>query len=300
MMRTKLRSWMLPIAAAALVVFTAAGTAHASLLMRVLVTNDDGVEAEGLSVLVSHLAAIRGLQVEVLAPATNQSGTGDNFSTMPIEVFSARTAAGFPARAVRGFPADAVLFGVLSGTTPRPDLVVSGINFGQNIGEAVDISGTVGAAVTAARLGIPGFAVSQGLAQPISYEEAAAYTAGLVARFRGSATFRRLMGSSRVPGRARVLNINFPSCTTGSVRGVRTVLIGRSTKVVGYDPAPEPDVWVPLLERTPLGSNDCNSTLKRPLTDLEAMNNGFAAVTMLNTDLANENGTGAVKRYVED
>ncbi|HZR83670.1 MAG TPA: 5'/3'-nucleotidase SurE [Candidatus Binatia bacterium] len=286
------------LVAACMLASTAAPSAALGFPMRVLVTNDDGVGAEGISVLVAHLSAIRGLEVDVVAPATNQSGTGDNYSTTPLDVFSSMTAAGHPATAVRGFPSDATLWGTLSGQVSKPDLIVSGINFGQNIAEAVTISGTVGAALTGARMGIPGFAVSQGLAQNISYEDAAVYTAQLVERFRSSATFRRLLTQTRVRGRARILNINFPSCTEGSLRGVRVAIVGRATRVVGYEQT-DPGVWTPTIERTPVGSNDCRSVLRDPRTDLEAMNNGFASVTMLNPDLTNDEGTLAVRRYVE-
>jgi 5'-nucleotidase len=293
----RLYVWVLATAIA-VVSACAPAAAQPSVPMHVLVTNDDGVGAEGISALVEHLAAIRGLRIEVVAPATNQSGSGSNFTTTSLEVFPSMTAAGHPATAVRGFPADTVLFGTLSGEFDRPDLVVSGINEGQNIADAVTISGTVGAALTGARLGIPGFAVSQALGAGISYEEAAEYTAGLVERFRSSATFRRLLRSRN--GRGRVLNINFPTCTEGSLRGVRTVVVGRSTNVVGYDPAPVPGTWIPEIERMPLGSNDCRSSLRKPLSDIEALNNGFASVTVLNVDLTNEDATSSVRRYVED
>jgi 5'-nucleotidase len=209
----------------------------------------------------------------------------------------ATTADGYPAFSVAGYPADGILFGILQGLPQRPDLVVTGINQGQNIGELVNISGTVGAALSAARLGIPAFAVSQGLGPNISYEAAARYTYQLVNRFRGSATFRyRLRGSG---GRPHVLNINFPTCATGAVRGVRSVPLGRSQKVVGYDEGSSAEVWDPIVVTTPLGSTDCDSTLRTPLTDLEAMNNGFASVTPLDVDLTSEGLVRPIARFVE-
>lgn len=264
---------------------------------RVLVGNDDGVGAAGIAELVKVLAADSSLEVSVFAPATNQSGTGDRFTSGPLTVTPARTADGYPAFSVAGYPADGILFGILQGLPQRPDLVVTGINQGQNIGELVNVSGTVGAALAAARLGIPAFAVSQGLGPNISYEAAARYTYQLVNRFRGSATFRYRLRGSR--GRPSILNVNFPTCATGTLRGVRSVVLGRSQKVVGYDEGPSANVWDPVVETTPLGSTNCESTLRTPVTDLEAMNNGFASVTPLNIDLTNEGLVRSIARFVE-
>jgi 5'-nucleotidase len=293
----------LTLAAVAVVALTALGPlaaprGAAAAPFRILVGNDDGVGAEGIAELVQALTRNRLLEVAVYAPATNQSGTGDRFTTGPLTVTSAMTAFGYPATSVAGFPSDGILFGLLQGLDARPDLVITGINEGQNIAELVNISGTVGAALTAARLGVPAFAVSQGLGADIEYDEAADYTARLVARYRSSPSFRKLLRIS--PRRARMLNVNFPTCTRGELRGVRAVALGRSVQVVGYEPGSASDVWDPVVVQTPLGSNDCDSTLKRPMTDLEAMNNGFASVTPLNPDLTSDGAIEPLRRLVEE
>ncbi len=284
----------------ALVLCVAALVPRAALAapFRVLVGNDDGVGAEGIAALVSALTRDSSIIVDVYAPLRNQSGTGDRYTTGPLPVMSSMTADGYPAFAVDGFPADGILFGVLQGLLPaRPDIVVTGINEGQNIGELVNVSGTVGAALTAARLGIPAIAVSQGLGPNIDYEEAARFTAQLVSRFRVNATFRRLFRIA--PGRARVLNVNFPTCTTGELRGIRVVPLGRGRQVVGYDQQGTSDVWDPILVERPFGSNDCDSQLRRPVDDIEAMNNGFASATPLNPDLTSDDVLGQFVRFVE-
>ena len=289
-------AWFTVVAAA--VAMTLAGATPAlAQKFRVLVGNDDGVGAAGLAELVRVLTADSSLDVSVFAPATNQSGTGDRFTTGPLSVMSAQTAGGYPAVAVEGFPADGILFGILQGLPRKPDLVITGINQGQNIGDLVTLSGTVGAALTAARLGVPAFAVSQGLGANISYEAAARYTYQLLNRFRGSATFRsRLRG---VGGRPKILNINFPTCVEGSLRGVRAVAIGRSQQVVGYDEGASAGVWDPVVVSAPLGSTNCDSTLRDPATDVEAMNNGFASVTPMNVDLANDGLIRPIVRFVQ-
>lgn len=146
------------MALVSLVVCLGAGAAAAQNQMRVLVTNDDGIGAPGIDALVQALGANGNLTVMVVAPAANQSGTGDQVTNQPgatITSTASETADGVPGIAIEGFPADAVLWGIRTALPPLPDLVVSGINTGQNIGEAVRLSGTVGAALWAARLGSP-------------------------------------------------------------------------------------------------------------------------------------------------
>ena len=275
----------------------AAPPAALAARFRFLVGNDDGVGAPGIAAVVRALSADPSLEVSVYAPATNQSGTGDSITTGPLTVLPATTADGYPAWSVAGFPADGVLFGVLQGLAEKPDLVVSGINAGQNVAELVNISGTVGVGLWASRLGIPAFAVSQALGPNIDYEAAAQYTRKLVNSYRTNATFRsKLVGG---PGRAKILNINFPTCATGSLRGVRAVSLGVAQKVVAYEPGSGSDVWDPVVVRTPVGSTDCDSKLKNPTTDLEALDNGFASVTPLNSDLTNDALLPQITRFVQ-
>jgi 5'-nucleotidase len=258
--------------------------------LHVLVTNDDGVSAPGIDALVQALTANPNLQVTVIAPATNQSGTGDAFTTTPITVSPSSTAGAFPATAVAGKPADTVLFGVLQGLSQRPDLVVSGINFGQNAGvEVVNLSGTVGAALTAARLGIPAFAVSDGFFNLASqYAEAANYTAALVERFRQSRGFRAKMSTRSGARSALVLNINFPSCTSGSTRDDVLVPLGHLQQVTSYTLTGTMGstlTYTPAVTSMSPFTANCLSTLTNPSTDLEALMNGFASLTVLNPDL---------------
>jgi len=265
----------------------------AETILNVMVTNDDGVAADGIDVLVEALRANPNLNVTVIAPATNQSGKGDSFTTTSnLTSAAATTKSGFTSTAIGGSPtggtpADTVLFGFKEGLPAPPNLVVSGINFGQNIAEAVTISGTVGAGLWAARLGIPAFAVSAGIVTSGSgspnYADAAKYTARLVEEFRKKKPFQKKMVEKDAPKYGMVLNINFPTCPSGSVRGVKVVPIGRVTNVTGYTGGP--DVWTPTVETGNGVATDCSSTLAAPTSDLEALNNGFASVTPLSADL---------------
>ncbi len=255
---------------------------------RVMVTNDDGVGAAGISMLVDALAANPNLDITVIAPLTNQSGSGDNITTAPFDVTAATTAGGFPATAVDAFPADTVLLAVRELMSPPPDLVVSGINQGQNITREIsELSGTVGAALTAGRLGIPAIAVSQGLVA-IDYSATATYVANLVEDLRRKKGLRKKLESKSGRDQRIVLNVNFPTCTSGSIRGVELVPLGELSTIASYDLLMDVG-GVQTYEAVASSGNafavDCTSLLEKPGSDLEAMNNGFASVTPLNPDL---------------
>lgn len=268
-----------------LVVALAAQAAPAQTL-RVLVTNDDGVKAPGISAVVDALRANPNLQVTVIAPATNQSGTAENVTTGPITVSDSSTASFVAAKAVAGFPADTVLFGILQAMSPRPDLVVSGTNNGQNLGDITKLSGTVGAAITAARLGVPAIAASTGFGGTPDFAGTATYVAQVVDRFRRSASFRSLL-KPRTSAQAFVLNINFPTCPTGSRRGVRALPLGRASAVTGYTLTQDngaSKIFTPTVVSTNWLTVDCTSTLATPRDDMEGFVNGFGTLTLLQTD----------------
>jgi 5'-nucleotidase len=252
---------------------------YGSKTLRILVTNDDGVGAPGIAALVDALQTLPNVQVRVVAPATNQSGTSDNFSTTPLTVTPATTASGDAATAVGGFPADSVLYDVL-GAHDHPDLVVSGINLGQNLGNVATLSGTVGAARTANRLGIPAIAVSQGIGSTIDYPTGARVAVAIVSQFRQDYAQGRAA--------AQTLNVNVPSCTTGSIRGVRLEPLGRTTSVSNYTASGTVGngVFTPVVtNENALAAANCASTLRRFGDDIQAFNNGFVPVTVLNPDL---------------
>ncbi len=250
--------------------------------LRILVTNDDGVAAAGIDTLVNAMQNIPNVEVTVIAPKTNQSGTGPNFTTGPITVSPATTASGDAATAVAGFPADTVLYGVLAAMPQRPDIVVSGINFGQNLANATELSGTVGAARTANRLGIPAIAVSQGLAANINYGRAAFTTRAWIELFR--------QGYEGGTAPANTLNINVPSCAPGtSIRGLVAEPLGRSSDVGSYtlqSGAVGNGVFQPnVVTQNVIAASDCASTTTTFTNDVDAFNAGFITLTVLNRDL---------------
>jgi len=222
----------------------------------VLVTNDDGVDADGIDVLVRALSTLGWVELVVVAPADDRSGTGDTTTDGTVSFDSASTPGGHPATAVQGYPADAVLV-ALDRLGVQPDLVVSGINRGQNVGPSVEISGTIGAARTAARRGIPALATSAGGAS----DRAPDYDTVAALVLEWLAAHREGLLAGELP--VRVLSINAPTCASGSsVRGLleTTVLV---EVPAGQDAA----------------ATDCTSTAPAPPDDVTAMNRGFATLS---------------------
>ena len=226
--------------------------------LRILVTNDDGVAALGMDVLVRALRAMVAVQVTVFAPAKNQSGTGGQTSEGQLTAAPAKTVSGSHATAVDGFPADAVVYALDGGHAPwRPHLVVSGINDGQNLGPIVNASGTGGAARAAVQRGIPAVAISQGFSEEPAFDAAAQVVTAWIERHRDV-----LMTSEAQPTQIVVTNINVPSCTRGCVRDLVEVSLAKDLEGSFETP-------------------NCLSTLASPQTDVEAVQNGFASSTVL-------------------
>jgi 5'-nucleotidase len=230
-----------------------------------MVTNDDGVGAEGISVLVDALAKVPNAEVTVIAPKENKSGSGDTVTPGPLTATAATTKGGHAAKAVDGFPADTVIYAFEQGGLPsKPDLVVSGINQGQNIGPAIPLSGTVGAALTAAKAGVPALAVSQQVLKdpapvPPDYPTGAQLVVDWIAQHRAA-----IEGGTLAPD---VYNLNVPTCQGGKVRGVAEV-----------KPATD------LTGRDYLAPSDCASPVTitaLPTDDLDALTRGYASLSQL-------------------
>jgi 5'-nucleotidase len=224
---------------------------------RILVTNDDGVGAEGIDALVEALRKQPNTEVTVIAPLKNQSGTGGKTTAGDLEVTDAETASGYPAKAVDGFPADTMVHALdQGGVAERPHLVISGINEGQNAGVLVDLSGTIGAARAAATRGIPALATSQGLGDNPDYESGVEAVLAWLAEHRDDLAARDV--SSSAP--ATLTNLNIPTCPTGE---------------------PKPAVVVPLAgdELNPLDPVDCATAYESPTSDVDAFQHGYVAQT---------------------
>jgi 5'-nucleotidase len=222
-------------------------------LPTVLVTNDDGVGAEGIDALVNALVDRGDVEVVVVAPLENQSGSGGKTTEGELVVTDAETLSGHPAKAVGGFPADTVVWALGEGGI-EPDLVISGINDGQNVGPLVDISGTVGAARQAAQMGVPAVATSQGLGDPADFPSGVEATMAWLDEHLEEAVAGEL-------GTEGITSINIPTCTTGEIQGVL-------------------DVPVAVDNTVDLTVVDCTSEIE-PTDDVTAFVNGWVAVTEL-------------------
>jgi len=235
---------------------------------QVLVCNDDGINAPGLKLLEKVLTSLA-REVWVAAPETEQSAVSHSLTLrrpLRIRKLSARHFA------LDGTPTDCVLMGIneIMKSTP-PDLVVSGVNRGGNLGEDVTYSGTVAAAMEGTLLGVPSVALSQVYADghPVKWATAEKWTAKVL---------KKLTAESWPPG--VLINVNFPDVTADRVTGIEVTRQGRrkigSELVCGTDPRGEPYYWIGAQRREEKYS---------PGIDLEAISRGAISITPLTMDL---------------
>jgi 5'-nucleotidase len=249
--------------------------------MRILLTNDDGIHAPGLELLETIAARLSG-DVWVCAPAEENSGAGHSLTLN----FPVRLQQFGPKRfAVSGTPTDAVNL-ALRKLFPdkRPDLVISGINGGENLADDITYSGTISAAMEAALAGIPAVAMSQAMRNAgYGFSAAEAWTERVLAPLTGAPLVSRT-----------VINVNFPALSAAAVKGIRVVRQGfhdyaRGSLVEGVDPRGRPYFW--------FGLEHVEHTLDRG-TDLEAVDGGYVSVTPLQLDLTHHASIGSLaERY---
>ncbi len=256
--------------------------------MRVLLTNDDGIEAEGLQTLRRALLGVEGIELAVVAPDGNRSATARSITTRrPLTVREVDFEDGTRGHSVDGTPVDCVRLtqlGLLGDF--RAELVVSGINHGANLGDDVTYSGTVAAALEAILLGLPGIAVSQvGHAEEVDlrggqsfdFDAAATFTAAVVDQLEDVGLAEGSLLNINVPGRA-------PD-------GVRVVRLGKRV----YSDA------LQLLDEDGVTRRyeiygEASATEGETDTDLAAVATGQIAVTPLHFDLTDIAGMDALTR----
>jgi 5'-nucleotidase len=249
--------------------------------MKVLLTNDDGIQAQGLNALRRALLEVPEIELAVIAPNGNRSATARSITTRePLWVDEIEFEDGTTGYATDGTPVDCVRFAALGLIEFEPELIVSGINHGANLGDDITYSGTVAAALEGIVLGIPGIAVSQQstrremdfrLGHEFDFEAAAGFTARLVEE----------IDYVGIP-EGTLLNVN---CPAGEVRDVRACRLGkriyrdkmhlteehegrRRYRIYGDDP----------------------SYHDEPGTDFSVVADGGIAVTPLHFDLTDEPG----------
>lgn len=236
---------------------------------RILLVNDDGIHAEGLALLEEQAREFTD-DVWVVAPQYENSGGGHSVSlSQPIRARKL----GNRRFAVDGTPTDCVLLAVWELMADRrPDIVLSGINHGENLGEDMTYSGTMGAAMEAAVLGIPAVALSQ-------IRELGQVPDFTVASEVGPAVLRRLLGCPWEPG--TVVNVNFPKPSETSSKRIRVARLGQRLPGTfrpqeGRDGRNVPYYWVKV---------SYNPGTPPAGTDLHAATAGDTVLTAINIDM---------------
>jgi 5'-nucleotidase len=208
--------------------------------MRVLLTNDDGIQATGLNELRRALLRVPGVDLAVIAPDSNRSASARSITTrQPLWVEEIEFGDGTTGFATDGTPVDCVRFASLGLIGEPPELIVSGINHGANLGDDITYSGTVAAALEGVVLGVPAIAVSQQsqkremdfrLGREFDFTAAATFTARLI---------ERLPGRPLSPG--TLLNVNCPAVPLEGLAGARVTRMGKRIyrdrlELAGEDP----------------------------------------------------------------
>jgi 5'-nucleotidase len=242
--------------------------------MRILLTNDDGINAPGLAVLEG-IARHFSDDIWICAPDEEQSGAGHSLTlNRPV-----RLRQHDPRRfSVSGTPTDSVTMALRKVMDSPPDLILSGVNRGANLGDDVTYSGTVSAAIEGALAGIRSIALSQvyakeGMADTVPFAVAEQWGAKVLAPLLDTPFADRTL-----------VNVNFPALLPEQVQGIRVVRQGfhdysRGSLIEGTDPRGFPYFWFGLhgIEHTPGHA-----------TDLEAIADGFISVTPLQLDFTHD------------
>lgn len=250
---------------------------HARAMARILVTNDDGIYSEGLRALADACRRIDGVEVLVVAPDREQSAASHALTlNRPLRMLKLRE----NEYIIDGTPADCVNLAILKLMKDnRPDLVVSGINFGPNLGDDVTYSGTVSAAFEGALLNSPSIAFSALVGENFSFERCAVVAEKLI---------RWALVSHRDPH--IILNVNFPVEFTG----VRVARLGTRIYAEGIierkDPRGRTYYWIGGGKATWHPGEG---------TDFEAVQDGCVAITPLHLDLTHHQSIPRLKSLEE-
>jgi 5'-nucleotidase len=246
--------------------------------MRILLSNDDGYFAPGLAALAQALAGLG--EIVVVAPEQNRSGASNSL-TLDRPLFLKQAANGF--HFVNGTPTDCVHLAVTGMLDKLPDIIVSGINHGANMGDDTIYSGTVAAATEGFLLGIPSIAVSLTSFEGKNFETAGCVVRELVERF------------IRDPIREPVLlNVNVPDIPHAELKGMEVTRLGRRHKAEAVvrmtSPRNETVYWVGAAG----AAADAG-----PGTDFNAVERGCVSVTPLQIDLTHTAQLPSVRRWME-
>lgn len=245
--------------------------------MKILVSNDDGYLAPGLAALADAMSAIA--EIVVVAPDSNRSGSSNSLTLdRPLSVYRAENGFYF----VNGTPSDCVHVALTGGLSFRPDLVVSGINQGQNMGDDTLYSGTVAAATEGYLFGIPAIAFSQ-VEKGWAHLDAAAKVARDVIEH----------GFDMLP-KPYLLNVNIPNLPYEQLRGWRATRLGKRHEsepvIKATDPHGRDIFWIGPAGR----ARDAGEG-----TDFDAVATGHVSVTPLQVDLTHTQQLDILKKGMQ-
>lgn len=246
--------------------------------MRILLSNDDGVHAKGIQVLQRALSSIA--QVTTVAPDRNCSGASNSLTLLnPLRVQTMEN--GF--LSVNGTPTDCVHLAISQLLNFTPDLVVSGINHGANLGDDVLYSGTVAAATEGRHLGLPAIAVSLAGKDEQYFETAAHVTLQVIKKLK----------SHPLPA-DQILNINVPAIPVEQLKGIQVTRLGRrhkaETMTSSVDPWGRSIYWYGSLgPELDAGEG----------TDFYAITHGYASLTPLHVDMSAYKSMDTLRSWLE-
>ena len=234
--------------------------------MRILLSNDDGYQARGLRVLAEYLSDLA--ELTIVAPDRNRSGASNSLTLdVPLRVEQVDANLYY----VNGTPTDCVHVAITGLLEVEPDMVISGINHGANLGDDVLYSGTVAAAMEGRFLGFPALAVSLVLADGDHFATAATVTRKLVQQM-----------IDRPLPKDTILNVNVPDVPVSELRGLRATRLGFRHKaepvVKARDPKNQPIYWI-----GPAGPGQDAG----PGTDFDAIRQGCVSISPIKVDLTN-------------
>lgn len=251
--------------------------------MRILLTNDDGIYARGISALYDELS--KDDDCLIVAPEIEQSAVGHAITLFrPLMVRSATKGGGFLGYAVYGTPADCVKIGIKELSDRLPDLVVSGINRGANVGVNLIYSGTVSAATEAVIMGVPALAISLDTHQDADFTFAAQFARKLVSQIKKG---RSLQGSA--------MNVNVPSLPEEKIKGIAVVRQGRGNIIESFEKRTDPrgNIYYWISGETLTAETDLQ-------TDVSALAQGYITVTPIQYDLTRYDLLDPVKNLLAD
>lgn len=245
--------------------------------MHILISNDDGYKSKGIQVLIKELEKYA--QITVVAPSRNRSGASSSLSLdRSIKVTQKDDSFYY----LSGTPTDCVHIALTGLMHSLPDMVISGINHGPNLGDDTIYSGTVAAAIEGYLLNIPSFAISMGSANPKNFETAAKVTSDLIKLYNENNT-----------GTATLLNVNVPDIPYTELKGMEVTRLGKrhaAEKAIEKKHSQKESLyWIGEVGQPNDGG---------PGTDFYALKNNFVSISPIHPDLTDFKNIEATKDWI--